>query len=135
MFSLNSFHHDSTGYSPAELFLYRKLQGPGEWVEESQILDNSESMFENARKNMKNMISKNKKAYDQKRSVVSIKIGDNVLLKSHPLSNLKKNFSAKLAPKWRGPYKVLSQLSPVNFAIQCGGDTRVAHSVQLKVVS
>lgn len=30
MFALNSLKHDATGYSPAELFLNRKIIGPGE---------------------------------------------------------------------------------------------------------
>ncbi|KAJ8039583.1 hypothetical protein HOLleu_17347 [Holothuria leucospilota] len=135
MFALNSFCHDSTGYSPAELFLYRKLQGPGEPVEEPCVTAHTTGMYEKARKTMAKINKSNKRAYDQKRLCVNIKTGDKVLLKSHPLSNLRRKFSAKLAPKWRGPYDVISQVSPVNFVIQAGADKRVAHVEQLKVIA
>ena len=63
-------------------------------------------------------------------------VGSKVLLKSHPLSNLNKKFSAKLAPRWRGPYIVAAQLSPVTFSIkdEDAGETRIAHVDQLKEI-
>ncbi|PIK54937.1 hypothetical protein BSL78_08146 [Apostichopus japonicus] len=140
MFALNSYRHDSTGFSPAELFLGRRIRGPGEWVVENQGGEGGEGqtsrMFTLARENMRRQTKKNKIGYDKKRQEVKLKLGDRVLLKSHPLSNLSKAFSAKLAPKWRGPYVVKTQLSPVNFVIQGEGTTeqRVAHVDQLKCI-
>lgn len=48
------------GYSPAELFSHWKLQGPGEWVGELPLHQNSKEMFKNARINMKRINSRNK---------------------------------------------------------------------------
>ena len=110
------------------------LLGPGDWVEGVQKVEDPQSMFSSARQSMQKRNKTNKIAYDKKRSMSNVKVGDSVLLKSHPLSNMKRNLLAKLAPKWKGPYKVVAQLSPVNFHIQLGDDVRVAHTEQLKVV-
>ena len=148
MFALNSFKHDATGFSPAELFLKRKLESPGEWMDwdgdgdfgmrdgwSSFLGGGGVSMFAQARSNMRRQNSVNKTRYDKRRAEVRLKVGDRVMLRSHPLSNLRKNFSAKLAPKWRGPYSVKESLSPVNVRI-CDdrGDVRIAHVEQLKLV-
>ncbi|KAJ8045686.1 hypothetical protein HOLleu_08736 [Holothuria leucospilota] len=134
MFALNSFRHETTGFTPSELFLQRKIQGPGEWVEKVIPVGDREEMLAKANENMRRQNIKNKLAYDEGRSQPCIKVGDKVLLKSHPLSNLKRKFSAKLAPSWRGPYKVIEQLSPTNFCIQSEDDKRIAHVEQLKNV-
>ena len=43
MFALNSSVHDATGFSPAELFLHRKIVGPGEWVDgDTHVTDRKE---------------------------------------------------------------------------------------------
>ena len=66
---------------------------------------------------------------------MKFEVGDTVLLKAHPISKLKKNFSAKLAPKWRGPYTLQERLSPVNFGIQGEGrEVRIAHVDQIKLI-
>lgn len=141
MFTLNSFTHDSTRFSPAELFLNRKIRGPGEWIhqrEQLNVIDKveSERMFTVARENMLHRTMQNKVEYDEKRNKVSISVDDMVLLRSHALSNMQKKFSAKLAPKWRGPYRVVARTSPVTFVIEDSSvnEKRIAHVDQLKLV-
>ena len=137
MFALNSFKHDATGYSPAEIFLNRKILSPGEWVvDASTAVENPVSMFETAKRKMARQAICNKAYYDGSRSQVKFKKGDKVLLKSHPLSNLARKFSAKLAPKWRGPYHVISRQSPVNFIIgdSFGSECHIAHVDQSELM-
>ncbi|KAJ8042757.1 hypothetical protein HOLleu_09604 [Holothuria leucospilota] len=124
MFALNSFKHDDTGYSPYELFLGRRPLGPGEWADQDPMIGISGGADMNrnyAKRNMLEQHRKNKILYDKKTSAVNIKMGDKVLLKAHPLSNPKKKCVAKLAPKWRGPYRVTSVLTPVNVVISGSG--------------
>ena len=134
MFALNSFRHETTGFTPGELFLQRKMQGPGEWVEKDTPVWDREGMLAKAKETRESQNLTNKLAYDKGRSEPKIKVGDEVFLKSHPLSNLKRKFSSKLAPKWRGPYKVIEQLSPINFCIEFENDKRIAHVEQLRNV-
>ena len=103
-------------------------------MEEPSVTADTTGMYEKARETMVKINKRNKRAYDRKRLSVNIKTGDKVLLKRHPLSTLRRKFSAKLAPKWRGPYDVIEQVSPVTFVIQAGADKRVAHVEQLKVI-
>lgn len=42
-------------------------------------------------------------------------------------------FPGKVWLEWRGPYDVISKLSPLNFVIQSGDDKRVAFVQQLKL--
>lgn len=147
MYALNSFKHDATGFSPAELFFGRTLGGPGEWMVLEDTVDKGDgwtsfvggggldSRFAQARANMVKQNKRNKLLYDCKRAGVGLSVGDQVMLRSHPLSNLRRNFSAKLAPKWRGPYVIRESLSPVNFCIEGEhGEFRVAHVDQLKLI-
>ncbi|KAJ8017609.1 Lysine-specific demethylase lid [Holothuria leucospilota] len=138
MFALNSFKYDATKFSPSKLFLGQDIKGPGEWMEMLQDVGGvaHKDMLAAAGKNMGKQREHNKVPFDKRRSKVKVTINDRVLLKSHPLSNLKRNFSAKLAPKWRVPFIVKAQLSPVNFVIESeeGSDKRIAHVEQLKLI-
>lgn len=56
-------------------------------------------------------------------------------IRQFPQSSAKKNFTAKLAPKWKGPYRVIQQMGPVNYQIaleSTGEDVRIVHICNLK---
>ena len=55
--------------------------------------------------------------YNKHRKDVIFLPKDRVWVRNHPQSSKAKHFSAKLAPKWKGPYRVLWQLGPVNFEV------------------
>ena len=76
----------------------------------------------------------NKAQYDEKRRTgLSFQVGDQVLVKSFPLSNLKKKFSAKLAGKFKGPFQVVKQLTPLNYLIKKSENcNQVVHVDQIK---
>ncbi len=55
---------------------------------------------------------------------------------SHPLSKAEITFSAKLAPKWQGPYRITRRMGPLNYQVvqeKTGEDLRVTHISQLRV--
>lgn len=120
-FALNSVTHDSTGFTPALLFIGRELTGPGDNA--VLTLPNSHGIVETAEKkakiNMNKRAKKNKALYDKTRQTdVTYKTGDRVLLKSHVLSNAKRNKSAKLAEKWYGPLTVVKRISPLTYQVR-----------------
>lgn len=52
-----------------------------------------------------------------------------------PQTSTKKNFTAKFAPRWKGPYRIIQQMGPVNYQIaleSTGEDVRIAHVCNLK---
>lgn len=140
-FALNSVTHDSTGYSPAKLFLGRVLDGPGDRAILTIPRDFSDpKMEQTARENMEKMAARNKKAYDTARENATFEINSKVLVKSHYLSKASKKFTAKLAPRWKGPFKVVERLSPLNYKLVTVDETGindeegfVAHVEQMKL--
>lgn len=55
---------------------------------------------------------KQAKSYNLGRKDVGFKVGDQVMRRDHPLSNAAKYFSASLAKKFSGPYKIKKVISP-----------------------
>lgn len=136
-FAINSSISDATGVTPAEVFLGRELIGPGD----KAVLDyEPQPVPRKIHKSVSIQLDKqakdNKAKYDQKRRQESYQLYELVLLKAHPLSNAKRKFTAKLAPKWRGPYKIQKKISPLNYKIahiDNKKDERIAHVEQLKL--
>lgn len=86
-------------------------------------------------KNLVKARGKQKKHYDKTRRDVLYEEQDRVWMRSHPYSKAEKAFSAKLAPKWQGPYRIVRRLSPLNYEIvleESGEVYRVAHVSRLK---
>jgi transposase InsO family protein len=55
--------------------------------------------------------------YNRGRIPTPFKVGDLVYYQSHPISHGAQDFSAKLAPRWKGPYKIERWLTPVTARI------------------
>jgi hypothetical protein len=51
--------------------------------------------------------------YNQNRVPTPFRLGDLVFYKNHPISSAGKHISAKLMPRYRGPFKIDSFLTPV----------------------
>src|SRR5207249_592331 len=63
-------------------------------------------------------------------------IGDLVLFRTHYLSNADKNFTAKFAPKFKGPYLITGNPGPFTFQLEgvdTPSDTQKAHARDLKL--
>ena len=74
--------------------------------------------------------------YNRGRKDIRFFVGDQVMRRTHYLSDASKKFSAKLAPKYEGPYTVVETLSPVVYMLGTGegSNRRIAkvHISQLK---
>lgn len=149
-FALNTAVSESTGVTPAEVNLNRLLRGPLDMLlqppgsstpacsPESPVYKKAAEMSQ-----MKNYVDqklikareKQKAHYDKTRRDVLYEEQDRVWMRSHPYSKAEKAFSAKLAPKWQGPYRIVRQLTPLNYEIvleETGEDLRVTHVSRLK---
>uniref|UniRef100_A0A3B3Q2E9 Integrase catalytic domain-containing protein n=1 Tax=Paramormyrops kingsleyae TaxID=1676925 RepID=A0A3B3Q2E9_9TELE len=75
-----------------------------------------------------------KKQYDRRRQHVTFKINDLVKVRDHPRSDGLSGFAAKLAPVFKGPFRVSQRLSDVNYrltSLQDGRDIGVFHVVNM----
>ena len=135
-FALNSCRHDTLGVDPARIMFGRRLNTPltnrleteqrnADVPDEAELAARQRQATEGA-----------KKHYDKRRSKVQVKEGDRVLIKTFPISNAKKHFCAKLAPRWAGHYIVQCQLTPVTFLVTNElkpEEKRIVHADQMKV--
>lgn len=146
-FAINSALQESIGMSPAELQLGRKLQGPLDRLFKSKKKDLSPSdplyntvshiaqLQEKANESCAQAKKRQLRNYNKNRRDVIFKERDRVWLRNFPQSSAQHHFSAKLAPKWKGPYRVIKQLGPLNYEIaleSTGEDVRTTHVVNLK---
>uniref|UniRef100_A0A674CB77 Integrase catalytic domain-containing protein n=1 Tax=Salmo trutta TaxID=8032 RepID=A0A674CB77_SALTR len=144
-FALNSAVQESTGVTPAELNLSRPLRGPLEMVLQPQQVTPDAACYDQVvhLRDLRALVSKNmiqarlkqKRNYDKKRRDMQFQLRDRVWLRSHPYSKAEQFFSAKLAPKWQGPYRIVEQSGPLNYRVvkeDTGEDMRVVHVSRLK---
>lgn len=145
-FALNSAIQETTGLSPAELQLGRKLQGPMDKMLDRANLTPDAASYDvvqhlhhlqaQAKENSRKAKLRQLRNYNKQRRDLTFKSKDRVWLRNFPQSSAQHNFSAKLAPKWKGPYRILKQLGPLNYKIaleDTGEDVRIAHVCNLKM--
>ncbi|GFW91135.1 uncharacterized protein TNCV_1760091 [Trichonephila clavipes] len=111
-YAIHTAVNETTGKTPAELFLGRKLIMPFQklvMVSDGTefALGDIERLFEEARRNTETKHEKWKKCYNRRRRDVQIKVNDWVLVATHPLSSATRKVVAKFKPKFEGPYRVL----------------------------
>ena len=56
--------------------------------------------------------------------IVEYAVGDKILRRVHVLSNAAQGFSAKLAPKYEGPYEITAKLAPTVYLLEMEGSRR-----------
>ncbi|GFY14558.1 retrovirus-related Pol polyprotein from transposon 412 [Trichonephila clavipes] len=111
-YAIRTAVNETTGKTPAELFLGRKLITPFQKL--VMVSDGTEfavgdikRLFEEARRNTETKHENWKKYYNRRRRDVQIKVNDWVLVATHPLSSATRKVVAKFKPKFEGPYRVL----------------------------
>lgn len=144
MLALNSSIAESTGFSPAFLTQGREPRLPKQLFDECTPGSNEphlnpeqraarlREIFEIVRRNLELASQEQAHHYNLRRRDWKPQLGDQMLVKTHPLSKASDKFAAKLAPKFDGPYQVIGFDSPVIVRLQRGSEKRVAHVNQLK---
>ncbi len=121
VYSYNMTISASTGYSPFYLMFGRQVDSPhmmklgcqsAETAQGSDIIQDRKRALER----MKTVQERNMETANKNRSLTNFKVGDLVLLLSHPLLTQR---SAKLHYRYLGPFKILKKLSENVFEIQC----------------
>lgn len=126
-FALNSSVHETTGLTPAELQIGRKIRSPLDQVLQIsdlfpdtrpyEVVQRIEELKAQARESNAKAKLRQLRNYNKNRRDVSYKPQDRVWVRNHPQSKASRYFSAKLAPKWKGPYRILKCLGPVNYLV------------------
>ncbi|GFX06639.1 uncharacterized protein TNCV_382351 [Trichonephila clavipes] len=111
-YAIRTAVNETTGKTPAELFLGRKLITPFQKL--VMVSDGTEfavgdieRLFEEARRNTKTTHEKWEKYHNRRRRDVQIKVNDWVLVATHPLSSATTKVVAKFKSKFESPYRVL----------------------------
>ncbi|GFW19555.1 uncharacterized protein TNCV_1604471 [Trichonephila clavipes] len=111
-YAIRTTVNETTGKTPAELFLGRKLITPFQklvMVSDGTefAIGDIERLFGEARRNTKTKHEKWEKYYIRRRRDVQTRVNDWVLVATHPLSSVTIKVVAKFKPKFEGPYRVL----------------------------
>ena len=126
-FALRTCVNDSTGKTPVYINTGREFRTPFDNKLGLQLsLSHDETCFSDrmslihsiVRDEILNSQDVYLKAYNQKTKPRQFKVGDLVLLKSHFLSDASKGFSAKLANKREGPFRVVCVVSSNVFDLE-----------------
>lgn len=125
-YAINSAWQESTGFTPSEIALGRKLKGPLERLISKSpdpdqsaysLLERQQSLLEQVKRNVSKAQEKQARYYNPRRQQVSFECNALVWVRDHPLSRGEAGYMAKLAPKWKGPARVLKKLGPVNYKV------------------
>ncbi|GFX58116.1 uncharacterized protein TNCV_4048741 [Trichonephila clavipes] len=111
-YSIRTAVNETTGKTPAELFLGRKLITPFQKLvmvsdRTEFAVGDIEKLLDEARRNTKANHEKWAKYYNRRRRDARIRVNDWVLLQTHPLSSTTKKVDAEFKPKFGGSYRVL----------------------------
>ncbi|KAL6478664.1 hypothetical protein MHYP_G00120970 [Metynnis hypsauchen] len=128
-FAINSTQHETTARTPAELALGRQLKGPFERLihqtpapnpqqQSYTLLERQHQMAQEVRQKVGVARQRQARYYNAHRRPAQFLVGDLVWVRAHPQSKAPDRFSYKLAPKWKGPAKVMKILGPVNYRLQ-----------------
>lgn len=126
-FALNTAVQESICMSPAELHLGRKMRSLLDKLLHGRDLLPSDPSYDvvhqlsqlqrKAKENCKKAQTRQLRNYNKSRQDVLFQEKDRVWIRNFPQSSAQRSFSAKLAPKWKGPYRIIQQLGPLNYRV------------------
>lgn len=130
-FALNSTYTVATGYSPAFLSFGREVRAPHDALYDFRRVVAAENFvpritpylhrladcLQDSVQHVLREQDRRKVYADQSKRDSDFKMGDQVLVKSHNLSDAAKGFSSKLSPRRDGPYILSKKLSPTAFVL------------------
>ncbi len=132
-YAINTAWQESTGLTPAEIALGRKLKGPLERLIRNPpnpdhmayiTVERQSELIEQVKEKTSQAQERQARYYNRRRKLESFEEGDLVWIRTHPLSRASNAYMAKLAPKWRGPAKVLKRLNNVNYQVVMLDDSK-----------
>ena len=143
LFAYREVPQESTGFSPFELLYGRKVRGPldvlrEEWTGEHRstqsvgqhLMDIQKRLAEMSilvTDNMQQAQAKQKTYYDQRAKIRKFEGGDEVLVLLSRAGN-------PLKLEWAGPYRIIRQISPVNYIVETPGRRRETKTVHINLM-
>ncbi|KAK1645528.1 hypothetical protein QYE76_063333 [Lolium multiflorum] len=136
-FSYNNSYQASLQMAPFEALYRRKCRTPLNWSEvgESQVLGpdvlrEAEEKVHKIREYLNTAQSRQKSYADKRRREMTFEIGDFVYLKVSPLKGMQRfQLKGKLAPRYVGPFKVLSRRGEVSYQLELPEEMAAVHNV------
>ncbi|GFY11942.1 uncharacterized protein TNCV_4974421 [Trichonephila clavipes] len=136
-YAIHTAVNETTGKTPAELFLGRKLITPFQKL--VMVSDGTEfavgdieRLFEEARRNTETKNENWNEHYNRRRRDVQIKVNYWVLVATHPLSSATRKVVAKFKLKFESPYRVLD-VKNNNVVIWNAGKTLTINIDQFRI--
>lgn len=140
-FAFNTARHDAHKEVPASLVLGFPVRNPlsnlwciDDLLPDANKVQDVKETWRRARTNLQISHKRKEARYKASRTSVPFAVGDKVWLRNHPKSRADAQVSAKLAPRYKGPYVIVEFLTPVTVRLrdpQSGLLTK-AHVGQLK---
>ncbi|KAG8240309.1 hypothetical protein J437_LFUL018721 [Ladona fulva] len=152
MFALRTARQESTGYSPAFLNLGRELRGPNEPFRKLSngnqapfeptayhraLKERLNKCYENATRTIRKASERQARYFNLRRRSVEFPIGALVWRRNHTLSDASKARTAKLEPKFIGPFKIAKRTSSTVYELETlrGKTAGAVHVEDLRPVS
>ncbi|XP_046685887.1 uncharacterized protein LOC124371581 [Homalodisca vitripennis] len=132
-FALRTATHESTGFSPAYLNFGRELSATGDGfdilrcedlpaVEDTnqycEKLKGLRELYQVVSRRLEESHQRGAHRYNLRRRAVEFRVRDLVLKRNFAQSDAANFFSAKLTPRYVGPYVVAARLSPTVYALE-----------------
>ena len=136
-FSYNNSYQTSLKMSPFEALYGRKCRTPLMWSEVGErclygpaLIKEAEEHVAKVRENLKAAQSRQKSYADTRRRNLEFETGDHVYLKVSPIRGTRRfRIRGKLAPRYIGPYKILSRIGAVAYRLALPEEMADIHNV------
>ena len=136
-FSYNNSYQASLKMSPFQALYGRSCRTPLQWdqpgekqVFEPDILLEAEENIKMVRENLKIAQSRQRSYADTRRRELSFEVGDFVYLKVSPIRGVRRfGVKGKLAPRYIGPYQILSKRGEVAYQLSLPENLSAVHNV------